>query len=388
MKKVTYILLLVLCSLFLTGCWDSNEPERLVYAHGAGIDYKDGQVIIYVQIVNLQGLAKAESRGGEAKTPANVGIGKGETLLDAIFDLYHTTDRRIFWGHLSYVVFSKAAVNHGEIRFATDFFDRYREMRYNMFYYITDDSIEDTILSQPVENTSLAFLKLSDPMDNYEQSSNIKPITMREFIMYMDEPPHQVKIPMIKLRKNWKNKEETETALFIEKVAVISENKILGEMKRGTRTLNEDFVRDNVTIFSNTGKQVSTDVYNHNSKVIPVIKKGKVQFNIKLTLDGTVEQNRNEQINSLEIEKKTAKYIKNSIRTAYEEGRKRGIDTFLLSNALYRHNNKVWKKIEKNGQIPLEKDTLKNINVQVKLISTGKQTLPPVFDKKHGGMIK
>ena len=69
MKKMKNTLLLLLCVSILSGCWDSNEPERLVYANGLGIDYKDGKVIVYLQIINVKGLAKSEYR---VETPVHL----------------------------------------------------------------------------------------------------------------------------------------------------------------------------------------------------------------------------------------------------------------------------------------------------------------------------
>ena len=58
------IVLLIICCLFLTGCWDHNEPERLLYINGLGVHYKkNGDVEVYLQIINLQGLAKARKWG-------------------------------------------------------------------------------------------------------------------------------------------------------------------------------------------------------------------------------------------------------------------------------------------------------------------------------------
>ncbi|USK81565.1 hypothetical protein QRD90_06465 [Peribacillus frigoritolerans] len=95
--KCTFILLL---SVFvLAGCWDSNEPERLMYANGLGIDYKNGKVLVHLQIINMKGLAKSESGGDPSSlSAADVGTATGNTLEEALFNLYHTADRRIYWG--------------------------------------------------------------------------------------------------------------------------------------------------------------------------------------------------------------------------------------------------------------------------------------------------
>ena len=61
---------------------------------------------------------------------------------------------------------------------------------------------------------------------------------------------------------------------------------------------------------------------------------------------------------------------------------KRNIDVFHLSETLYRKNNKVWKRVEKNGRIPLEEDTIKSITIHVKLQNTGRNNSDPLFEEE------
>ena len=46
-------------------------------------------------------------------------------------------------------------------------------------------------------------------------------------------------------------------------------------------------------------------------------------------------------------------------------------------------NNKQWKKIEKKGKIPLEKDTIKSIIVDVRLQNTGRNNIDSLFQEEE-----
>ena len=59
------------------------------------------------------------------------------------------------------------------------------------------------------------------------------------------------------------------------------------------------------------------------------------------------------------------------------------MDVFKLSQTLYRKDNKTWKKIQKNGRIPLEEDTIKSISIHIQLKSTGRNNINPIFQKQH-----
>ncbi|MCO0597491.1 Ger(x)C family spore germination protein [Peribacillus butanolivorans] len=378
-------LILLLCVSILSGCWDSNEPERLVYANGLGIDYKDGKVIVYLQIINVKGLAKSES-GGDPSTlsQADVGRASGNTLDEAIFNLYNTSDRRIYWGHISFVIFSEEALKAGGLRYTADFLDRYRETRYRIFFFMTKDPIKDAMLISPIENISVAFSKLSDPDGNYNQSSFIPPINLREIIIELDEPAHQVAIPLLKITEQWTGQKKKKRDLLMERVAIISENKIKTilpkKVMNGGRWFNKDFVRDSVTIFPETKNDAFVVIYDKKTKIIPVVEKnGTVRFDVKMKLKASVEM-MIKDITRKQYEKEIKRSIKKEINKTYQYTQKRDIDLLRLSKTLYRKDNKAWKKVEIKGRIPLEEDTLRSIQIDVEIQDTGKQRLTPIFD--------
>ena len=382
--KIIPILSLV---LILSGCWDSNEPERLVYAHGVGVDYKDGKVIVHLQIINLQGLAKTEAGGDpSSKNASDVGTGTGNTLEEAIFDLYHTSDRRIYWGHLSFVIFSDEAIKAGGFKKTVDFLDRYRETRYRIYFYMTTGSIKEAMLISPIENISLAFSKLSDPEGNYKQSSFIPPIDLRELIIDMDEPAHFVSLPRMKVTKQWSGQKEKKKDLLLDSIAVISENKIKTifpkHAMKGARLVNKNFVRDNVTLYPGTKQDTSVIVYEKKVKMTPVIEKdGKVRFHIKMKLKSSVETMKVDA-SPKEYKKELKRILKKEIKHTYKFAQENKVDLFRFSETLYRKDIKKWKEIQKNGEIPLEDDTIKSIKIEVKLQNTGKQKLSPIFEEQ------
>lgn len=381
-----YRFILILLSVsFLSGCWDSNEPERLVYANGLGIDYKDGKIVAHLQIINLQGLAKSES-GGDPSTlnAADVGSATGDTLDEALFNLYHTSDRRIYWGHLSFVILSEEAIKTGNFKNTLDLLDRYRETRYRIYFFMTKGAVKDAMLISPIENISLAFSKLSDPKGNYNQSSFIPPINLREILIELDEPAYYVSIPQLKITEQWTGQKEKKKALLMDNIAVISENKIMAilpkKVMNGARLVNKHFVRDNVTLFSGTERETSIIVFEKKAKITPIVEKnGKVRFHIKMKIKASVDMLK-KGITHKEYEEELIRSIKKEINYTYQYTQKRGLDLFKLSKTLYREDIKTWRKIETGGRIPLDEDSIKSIKIEVILQDTGKQTLTPIFD--------
>ena len=382
------IVLLIIFCLFLTGCWDHNEPERLLYINGLGVHYKkNGDVEVYLQIINLQGLAKQESGGGpSAIKQAQVGHATGKTLEEAVFNLYHSVDRRLFWGHLSYVILSDAAVKKGAVKDIADFIDRFRETRYRIYFFVTKDPIKDVMMVTPLDNISLAFSKLSDPRDNYKQSSFVEPINLRELIIRTDEPSHQIHLPILKITEQWANDGKKQKSLLMEDLAIVSDNTLVAIIPKdillGARSMNKHFVRDTVILHPRPKQSISVIVYDKDLKISPVIDQdGKTRFTIKMKLKASLQMSKF-KTSKKEIEKEIRRTIKRNIYRTYDYTGKRNIDVFHLSETLYRKNNKVWKRVEKNGRIPLEEDTIKSITIHVKLQNTGRNNSNPLFEEE------
>lgn len=387
MKKRTGLLLIISC-LMLSGCWDHHEPERLLFANGVGIDYKEnGNVEVFVQIINLQGLAKQDSGGGPGSVEqSQVGRATGRTMEDAIFNLYHTVDRRVFWGHLSYIILSKAAVEKGATKDIADFLDRYRETRYRTYFFVTQDSLKDLMLIEPLDNIPLAFSKLSDPIENYRQSSLIEPIDLRKLIIHTDEPSHQVVLPVVKITEQWSDKKEKLKNLSMGDVAVIHQNTLVDivpeEYFQGARGVEKNFVRDLVVFSPRDHQYLSAIVYDKKMKMYPFIENGKLRFNIKMKIKASLQMTKY-NMKKAELEKAVADTIEKEIRVTYEYGRKKKIDLFDLSETAYRNDHRAWKKVEKDGLIPLEKDTIHSIDIDVRLQNTGRNNESVIFENQQ-----
>ncbi|MFJ8513167.1 Ger(x)C family spore germination protein [Lysinibacillus xylanilyticus] len=103
MKKKIIFLSSLATSLLLSGCWDVTEAQRMYYVDGLGIDYKDGQYEIYLQLINFSNVAKSENPNPQA-VQGEVGQSKGKTLEEALFKLYRSIDQKLFWGHMTFII--------------------------------------------------------------------------------------------------------------------------------------------------------------------------------------------------------------------------------------------------------------------------------------------
>ncbi|MBA4536942.1 Ger(x)C family spore germination protein [Bacillus aquiflavi] len=379
-KKTILVMIISLSCSLLSGCWDSNEPERMVYAHGIGIDYKDNRYIIQLQMIDLGGLSKLESSGGPVEEQSEVGKASGRTINEAIFNLYRSTDRRVFWGHLSFIILSESVMEQEGLKFVTDLMNRYRETRYRIWFYSTKDSIEDILLAEPIIGISIARSVLSDPENSFEQSSFIKHIALRELLLKLNEPGHEVVIPAVSVTKRWKTQKKTDDVIQLDGLTVLTKANlkgfILGEKAKGLRWMDETMHRDDLTIYKNKKPVTEAILKTQNVKIKPVISGGRVDFDIEIKLKASINE-LDFQVNKEFIEKEIKKMVKKEVMKTYKAALEIDADIYRFSDVLYRKNIKEWKKHQHNGKLSLDEHSIRSIKVKVLLKDASKHLLIP-----------
>ncbi|OZI12256.1 spore gernimation protein [Bacillaceae bacterium SAS-127] len=369
-KHILLGIAFLLLMIPLAGCWDANEPERMVYIQGLGVDYKDGEFVVYLQMLNPSLIAKSESTGKVTQTIVVVGRGKGKTVNEAVFEVYRSSQRRLFWGHLSFFIFTEEALNNKALEKTIDLFDRYRETRYGTYIFATKEPLFDIMTTLPSLKASTTYTKLNQPEASYEQSSFIRSVDMRELLIALHEPPHETFIPYVKtVKKSWKSDVKMKKNIQMAGIASITEKKLKDiipyEKIKGLRWLNNDLKRAELSI-KVKGLDISVLIEKIKIKKRPLVKGSDVHF--KLSIDATVLLQEIATERKLkEIEKAVQKTLEQEVISAYKEGLKTNSDLFRLSETLYREDVKTWAKIEEDGKIPLTQNSLKQPDVQVKV---------------------
>lgn len=379
-----FLLLSILTTVFLSGCWDVKQTERMIYIHSIGLDYKDGKYIAYLQIINLGLLAKSEAGGSNNQVTAELGHASGNTVEEAIFNIYQTTQRRLFWGHIAYIVFTENVLKQGGLQAITDILDRYVETYYQIWIYLTEDSIPNILHAMPNIGMSTDLSRLSDPEPSFKQFSYIRPIDLRRLIILNNRPPNEIVLPSISGNHQlWEADSKHMDAAILNGLGIITNDNLKGYLSnskaKGYRWMNKDFQRSEITIKGKEGMGLL--LRNLHVKVTPVIKHNEVKFNVKIK--AKVHLNKVRRTNSLEeISSEAKRKIKKEIMDTYLEGLKLDSDIYRLSNVLYIKNYSTWKRIQHDGKIPLNNHSINNIDINLKIIDAGKKRNKPTLIKR------
>ena len=384
MRKKFFLLLLLVVTL-LSGCWDVSEPQRMYYIHGVGIDFKDDEYEIFMQIIDFSNVAKSEQPNPNP-TQAEIGRAKGKTMEEALFKLYRSIDQKVFWGHMTYLILSEEAMKSEHAIPIIDSFLRHRETRYQIWAYCTQESIEEILLITPIIDKSLTASKLSNPLNSDAQESFVEPVNLRKLIIGLNEPSHEVSIPLVTINKNWQTADQSSEETALTGVGILSKDGFKGFIKddaaRGMQWMNNKTKRGQLTFkldgeerdyLTTTLKKIGVDIH-------PIVKNDQVTFEIDLKYDVTVNGFKG-KISVDQIRKKTIQEVKKEIKATYEEALKKNTDIYNLSEALYREDVKTWKKLQKDRKINLTSDSISKIDVHVNKVNPGRKTFDETINE-------
>lgn len=387
-----YVCLASVCLLvFLSGCWDIEEAERMDYIHGIAVDYQDGKVLVTLQIVNLGNLGQAETGGGSStnENQAVVARAMSNSVNDAIFNIYKSAQRRLFWGHLTFIVVTEEALKQGLLKEILDLFDRYRETKYRILLFATEDkNVEKIFEATSIFDGSPVYTRLTDLSNTYVQNSFIRELTMREFFLQINEPGNNAIIPAITTtEKTWTSVEAVETMVESVGVALLdSERQFLGFIKgddiNGLRWLSKNTIRSNIQAKNDNGEPIADGVVvEPKASIKPKVRSDDVIFNIEIKGRVVI----NEFIKNMELDelkKKFQEQIEKEVRQTFEKALEYQTDIYRLSEILYRKDVKTWKKINKKGQVPLHENSIK-VTVKLTLSSSKLDDQQPILQTKE-----
>lgn len=366
--------------LLLTGCWDIEESDRMNYIYGIGVDYEDGKVIIHLQIVNLSSLGTPEI-AAEGESTVSIATSRADDISQAIHQIYQSAQQMLYLGHNTFIVLTEEALKHGKLQEAIDLANRFPETRYRINVFATNDDIKGLFKVSTLFQGTPILTRVSDLENIYEQSSRIENVSLRELIIALDEPSHHGMLPTIALAKHtWETEKEPILMIKDIGVAMVTPEQfngvILHDDINGLRWTKES-PRDNVTVYQE-GKPVSEVIVTKPKQTYTIeTTDDDVTFHLKVEAQGMII-GMLEDVSQEFIIKELEQTIKDEVMHTYKKALEMNADIYRLSERLYRRHLKTWEKLENNGMIPLDEESLV-VDAEVKLIdSTIDKTKPTV----------
>nr|WP_150960287.1 Ger(x)C family spore germination protein [Aneurinibacillus sp. XH2] len=374
--KFTAVLLL---PFFLTGCWSRYEVQNMNYVTAVGIDYADGQYIIYAQLLDFSTVAKLEGQQKAEQPQVWIGRGKGISFTEAANDLYSTSQQRLNWGQISAILFSERLLKERKVGEVLELIDRYREIRYLAWVFSTRDPLDEVLIATPFFRLSPIGSILHNPEQNYRQRSILAPIRLQKFVMDSNEKARTSYIPELSIRKDrWKENQKPHELLRYSGIQIYDKDKYYARMSleeiKGLPWLNKHTIRLPVDLFSDNKLVAVLVAEKPEYDVKPRVKYDKAYFDISVKVKAGVNE-LHADVTEQELTQLAQKEIEHQIRQTFQTAFEKRIDIYNLGESLFRRNPYAWKRIA-SGTV-LNKDSLRTINVNVQIVYSGRYKLSP-----------
>jgi spore germination protein KC len=404
MKRGLCIILSMILSVSVSGCWSRKEPKTLALVNSAIYDLSgaDGyQVTIEVINPSAEGDTKD---GGSGKSPNITAISEGSSLPEAIRNISESLDRTIFGGHNKVRFFSE--------RFAQK--DITAIMDYLLRDHLTDENpLMVVIRGNDPQQVYSCMIGLSETVGDYLDSmSETQPNTTSKSVFvktldfikdYYDEGKQPVAgvVELVECESKPSNNTFTDTynarglqnpqgssdkkyRMVYKGLAAFKGNKLAGYMDeleaRAYNFITNNIERAVISIVSENSKTVVI-VHNPKTEIKTGIKNGQITVNVKIKTpmsiiqeSGTMDISKMEPLKAVEaaFNKQMAGEITVAIQKAQTDFQS---DIFGFGVSVHKQHPEKWKEIKGNWDDYFSKAMI-NVSVESTVDRSGEIKRP------------
>lgn len=347
MKK---LFILILC-LFLTGCYNYKELNKIAIVSSISIDKKDNNYLVGAQVLNVKPKDDTNS--------SNVIVyeEEGKTIEEALRNITKKSNKKLYGGHLSKLVISEEVAKDGIIDIV-DLFQRLPEIKDEFTIAVSKGIEANKVIKVMTSPESIPADFVKNVIDSADVDSAITHSSkLDEFISYYLKEYIDPVITVLEV-KNYNKKGTTlsnnestypETKIVLNYIGITYKGKLESYLNKD-ETIGYNFIRDSIDqmiipIKCDKDNYASVSISNSKTKV-----KIDKNYTININIDNKAalnEYNCKNNINKKKIEKDTNKMIEKYINKAIKKQKESKSQFLGLKRYIYldypRYNNEEYK---------------------------------------------
>lgn len=313
--RISKIVIMILCLLLLTGCWDSTDIEKKDIVTGLIVDIKNEKYYYYSEIFNIsgQGIHENEKQKGQS---FNTLIAKGKTFVEARDDVNRKTVKGAFLGAERVLMFTDRMAKVG----IEEYINRLRgeaDYRKSVSVAATNTDPEKFFQIDPENTASIGFAIESD-LNSLVQDGTSFPVNVGDILQIMAVKKVGFLLPDVNIREN---------RIQITEYSVFKNEKKIGEIPALSRKGVVFLLNNNSKFYYNIsylGRNYSVLVILKDKNIKPVYINNQLVLNVNLKFNAVISiVDKMEPINqedyiliAKQIEKITKKQIEQTIDTS------------------------------------------------------------------------
>lgn len=328
MKKAVQ-LLLIICTLFLCGCYNYKDMNRVFFATAVIIDIDENGIITSIGENFKAYRGQGEKQGTEVKVLLE---GKGITLFDAFNKIVRSASYQIDYTQLKAVIFTERAAKYGLDNFV-DTLDRDQKSTLRLFLFVYDGNPED-LIKISLKDEQFLGLFLDNLMVSQGKLLQIMQLRLDKYMNNRTIGSSINIVPMLRIKEV-----ASEKRVEVDGAAVIVNDKMVDKLTDEEVIIHNLYTQDRNTGFLTAenpelkNEYLNLKILRHKTKIsldydgktITLDKNVNLrvsllgaQKHLSLLKEGSVEQ----------IENDAAKRIDKSCRELFEKYQKKGIDIY------------------------------------------------------------
>ena len=337
--KYIKLLIILLCILSLTGCYNYRELNDLGIATAIGISMEDNEYKLAIEVV--------ETEGSTEETPKYTLIeSRSKTVEEALRHSILKSSKRLYINHLSLLIIDETLAESG-IKDIIDLFFRDSESRKQFYVLISKVSIKD-LLSTETPLISINSKSIKERLEtNDKYLNNVSTITFSKLLSDYVNPYKEIVIPSITLKDD---------EITLEDSAIFKEDKLVGYISNDD-TLYYNFILNNVDDTVISIKDIKTSIEMNESKTHLDIHNNHININIEM--NGNITE-----INDIDL---TNPNGINYIENIYENYLNSNISN-MIHNTIYKYDSDIFgfkDLVYKKDYQNIDKFNLKDLNIKV-----------------------
>ncbi|MCM3786127.1 Ger(x)C family spore germination protein [Neobacillus mesonae] len=395
-RKLLLVIVIVLMSFAVAGCWDAVELKDRLILSGFGVDRGNAKGIYEF---SFQAVVPNEVSGnrGLGTTPAFVFSEQGRTMQEAISKMSKKIPRRSSGSHAEVVIISEELARDAGIGKFIDLVERDPETRITMQILIAKGSKSKDVLAVTSPVSPITANNIADKLNFTSQQYS------HNFSSRIDETIRGMIVPgggptitgiLIKGEKNVaatkENREGTLTSAYTELdgMAMFKGDKLVGWMEKdeplGLAILKNKTKKSmaNLTCHLDSSEVVAVESVFYKSKIKASVIDGTPHFHIDVKQEGTMNEvhcpvklDRGEVIRIYEKtwNEKTKQIVLSAVKAAQEAG----TDVLGFGYALEKERSpeyKAWKESDDWSEKFAQSDV--EVDVNSVIINTLTRTNP------------
>lgn len=383
-KSLMVMVISILLSVCLTGCWNSRELNSLAFMISMGIDKTEDGLLITVQVLNPRAIASQKTVN---EPTVVVYTEKGKDTIEIIRKIITQSSRKLNATHLQTIIFGEEFAKEG-ITDVLDFLAREHQFRTDFYFAVAEGSTANSILNNLTKldtNPAVklyASIKASDEI--WAGTKSVKIISLINSILSDGKNAVITGVRLADDRQTEDTldnlKEIKADPLKIMNLAVFQKDKLVGwlneEESKGYNYIlghvpsTMGYVED-----KKIGK-ITTEVTHTKAKQTASLVNGKPVISVKIDVTANIETASSvldiTKAENLELveklgEDKITKIVSKTIQKVQKDLRS---DIFGFGEVIHRTYPKLWGTLKENWEREFS-DLPVNVNVTVKIEKTG-----------------